>query len=196
MDRVMKGVRACMAKGAVEDAATLLLHLWAEDPDLRGLREVSVELADRFPLSDSAAEVLRTAALSSAERGLLPAAEELARREVGVRRARCQAEPTPESLTAHVGALDVLASVQRARGEDEAVEACLTEVVEWQYDHGDRAGVAWALRELGVLAIEAGDLALAGRRLTRAVSLSVRSAGRDRRIAPRPGESAQVRARP
>ncbi|MER5261381.1 hypothetical protein ABTZ99_04750 [Actinosynnema sp. NPDC002837] len=171
MDKVMKGIRACMTKGAVEDAATLLLHLWAEAPDVAGLRETSVELADRFPLSDSAAEVLRAAALSSAERGLLPAAEELAKREVGVRRARCQAEPTPESLTAHVGALDVLASVRRALGEEGGVAACLAEVVEWQYDHGDRAGVAWALRELGVLAIEEGDLALAGRRLTRAVSL-------------------------
>ncbi|XVS64616.1 hypothetical protein ACQPYE_00695 [Actinosynnema sp. CA-299493] len=177
MDRVMKGVRSCMARGAVENAATLLLHLWSETPDLARLRETTLEFADRFPLADSAAEVLRCAAVTSAERGRLPAAEELAKREVGVRRARCQADPSAESLTAHVGALDVLASVQRALGEEDGVTACLAEVVEWQYDHGDRAGVAWALRELAVLAIEAGDLDRAGARLTRAVALYRDQAG-------------------
>ncbi|MFI9008772.1 hypothetical protein ACIGNX_16240 [Actinosynnema sp. NPDC053489] len=171
MADVMKGVRVCMARGAVEDAATLLLHLWAEAPGTARLRETSLELADRFPLAEPAAEVLRCAALTSAGRGALPAAAELARREVGVWRARCQASPSPEALTGHVAALDVLASVQRALGEDEGVAACLAEVVEWQYDHGDRAGVAWGLRELGVLALEAGDLDLAGTRLTRAVAL-------------------------
>ncbi|WP_157620000.1 hypothetical protein [Saccharothrix sp. NRRL B-16348] len=171
MEKVLKGARSCMTRGRADNAATLLLHLWSETPDAAGLRETSLELADRFPLDESAAEVLRRAAVTSAERGRLPVAEELARRALGVWRARCQADPTPESLAGHVSALDLLASVHRARGEVAAVAACLAEVVEWQYDHGDRAGVAWALRELGVLAIEAGDLALAGTRLTRAVAL-------------------------
>ncbi|WP_367133623.1 hypothetical protein [Saccharothrix sp. HUAS TT1] len=171
MNRVLKGVRTCMARGAVDDAATLLLHLWSEEPATPGLRETSVELADRFPLSESAAEVLRCATVTSAERDWLPAAVELAKREVGVRRARCQADPTPESLSGHVAALDVLASVQRALGEEDTAAAFLAEVVEWQYDHGDRAGVAWALRELAVLAIGAGDLDRAVTRLTRAASL-------------------------
>ncbi|MEU4743302.1 hypothetical protein AB0G02_22960 [Actinosynnema sp. NPDC023658] len=160
-----------MSRGKVENAATLLLHLWSESPGMAGLPEVSVELADRFPLAESAAEVLRCGAVTSAERGLLPVAAELAKREVGVRRARCQADPTPESLTGHVAALDVLASVQRASGEVDAVAAHLAEVVEWQYDHGDRAGVAWALRESAVPAIEVGDLDRAGAQLTKAASL-------------------------
>lgn len=167
----MKGVRACMAKGAVEDAATLLLHLWAEAPGASGLSELSVELADRFPLSEPAAEVLRAGAVATAGQGLFEVAARLAARELGVWRARCQADPTPGSLTGHVAALDVLASVRRALGEVDAAAACLTEVVEWQYDHGERAGVAWALRELGTLAIEAGELDRAAARLTRAVRL-------------------------
>ncbi|NUT53114.1 MAG: hypothetical protein HOV94_38395, partial [Saccharothrix sp.] len=87
MRNLTKGVRLSMAKGAVEDAATLLLYLWAEEPDAARLRETTLELADRFPLAESAAEVLRGAALACARRGRLSSAEGLAAREVGVWRA-------------------------------------------------------------------------------------------------------------
>ncbi|MFF5094578.1 MULTISPECIES: MSCRAMM family adhesin SdrC [Actinosynnema] len=156
------------------DAATLLGHLWANlsvdstTQEVGRLRATTIELADRFPLAPEASAALHCAMLTYAQVGVYDTAELMAERMLSVWRARCQAGPTPESLDGHLFALDALASVQRTRGNAAGVARCLVELMEWQFAAGNALGVAWAGRELGVLAYQAGDWAGAINHLARA----------------------------
>ncbi|GAA3462421.1 tetratricopeptide repeat protein [Saccharothrix longispora] len=154
-----------MAEGDVSAAIGVVGGLWASGAVPHDL---TLELADRFPTSEEVSALLGFAADRHVARGELVAATELGRRRVGVWRARCQEEPSPDNLDGHLGALDALAVVYLARDLPGQVVWCLAEVADWQVSHGHRIGVAWAYREMGAVALRAGDLPSAIRRLTRA----------------------------
>lgn len=163
---VLAAVRHHMTQGEVAEAVDLLAHLWSTDPTAP--HHVTLELADRFPLSPEASTLLDHAVGVCTAAGALTAAAEMARRKLAIWRARCQADPGPEALDGHLGALDALARVHRAQGNPDGVIRCLAEVMEWQLSHGHRSGVAWAMREMGAVAWTEGDLDTAVRRLTHA----------------------------
>lgn len=173
-DDVLSAVRFHMTQGEVDEAAESLAFLWSASAADRRSKEVirlhnlSLELADRFPLSVSVSPVLHGAAVAYVQAGDFLGATEMARRMVSVWRGRCQADPTEDALVRHAHALDTLAGVYRARGMPGAVVGCLVELVEWHFVCGNNAGVAWAVRELGALAFLAGDLGKAAQSFTRA----------------------------
>ncbi|MEV0682210.1 hypothetical protein AB0I60_37405 [Actinosynnema sp. NPDC050436] len=164
-------------KGEVDQAAEVLGVLWAALPSGRSeihrtrLHGVSLELADRFPMAESVSTLLYKATVAYGQMDDFPAATTTASRMVSVWRARCQSGPTDEALCRHAHALDTLASTYRARGMREAVAGCLVELVEWHFTYGNSVGVAWALRELGALAILSGHLEGASTKLIRADEL-------------------------
>lgn len=166
--------RSLMTYGEVGDAAALLGHLWASlspestTHEVDRLRTTTIELADRFPLAPEVSAALHCAMLTYAQVGAHDTAELMAERMLSVWRARCQSRLTPESLDGHLFALDALASVQRTRGNTAGVARCLVELMEWQRAAGNALGVAWAERELGVLAYQAGNWTDAITRLSRA----------------------------
>lgn len=173
-ENALSTVRFLMTRGEVDEAAQPLVHLWSALPaeghpeQLIGLHSVTLELADRFPLSESVSTVLHHATFAYAQADDFHTATVMATRMVAVWRARCQAGATADALKGHLHALDTLAGVFRARGMTGAIGGCLVELVEWHFNFGNSVGVAWALRELGALAFLSGDLDNAVAKLTRA----------------------------
>jgi hypothetical protein len=173
-DNTLSTIRFLMTRGEVDDASQSLVHLWSTLPadgrpeQLIDLHGVTLELADRFPLSESVSSVLYHATFAYAQAEDFSTATVMAKRMVAVWRARCQAGATVEALKGHLHALDTLAGVFRARGMTGAIGGCLVELIEWHFNFGNSVGVAWALRELGALAFLSGDLDNAVSKLTRA----------------------------
>ncbi|GAB2977258.1 tetratricopeptide repeat protein [Saccharothrix stipae] len=120
---------------------------------------------------DEAAEPLEVAAQVYARLGRFPAATRLAEQAVEVRRGLCLESATEDRLGKHAYALDLLASIFRARGMTDAVTGCLVQLVELHFECGNSAGVAWAVRELGAQALLSGDPDNAVVQFTRAVEL-------------------------
>ncbi|MEU4801371.1 hypothetical protein [Actinosynnema sp. NPDC023587] len=162
-ERILSAARIAMTEGAVVDAEKLLTHLWltlpdgADPPYLDELKSTSVELADRFPLEDSTSNLMYCATVAYAKAGAFLAATGTAERMLSVWRARCQRKPTADTLCHHAHALDTVAGTYQARGMSAAVRGLLVELAEWHFTSGNDVGFAWALRELGALALLAGD---------------------------------------
>ncbi|WP_433262728.1 hypothetical protein ACQPZF_30275 [Actinosynnema sp. CS-041913] len=148
-----------------------MLPSGSQEIDAVRFHSLSLELADRFPLAESASKLLYQATVAYARMNDFAAATATAARMVSVWRALCQANPTDDALSGHAHALDTLAGIYRARGMADEVAACLVELVEWHLACGNTVGVAWALRELGALAFRSGDLDNAAKKLTRADEL-------------------------
>ncbi|NUT49921.1 MAG: hypothetical protein HOV94_21815 [Saccharothrix sp.] len=176
-DQILSTARTCMTKGDATDAAALLEYSWlttstdGRPSDIGELHAITLELADRFPLSEAVSTLLYRATVTYAEREVFSAAGWMATRMPGVWRARCQAELTTDTLTGIFHALDTLAGVSKAQGAVDVVIRCLVELIEWSFDCGNTVGVVWAVRELGALAFMAGDLDNAVAKFTRANEL-------------------------
>ncbi|MBW4717039.1 tetratricopeptide repeat protein [Saccharothrix obliqua] len=170
---VLADVRLRMIKGEVGEAADALAALWAllargdRGIDVAKLHSVSIELADRFPLAEPVSMLMHHATVAYAQLGDFLAATSTAARMVSVWRATCQADPTGDALIRHAHALDTLAAVYRARGMPDEVTGCLVELIEWHFIGDNRVGVAWAVRELGTLALLADDLDNAAHKFAR-----------------------------
>ncbi|XVS66693.1 tetratricopeptide repeat protein [Actinosynnema sp. CA-299493] len=161
----------------VDQLAERLSGQWLEVPHGYGLaaalevHRATLDLADRHPLAESAADPLEIAAQVYARMGLFQAATTMAARAVELREAHCLDLATEDRLVRHVFALDLLASTYRARGLTDAITGCLVQLVELHFTCGNNAGVAWAVRELGAHALLTGDLDNAIAKFTRADEL-------------------------
>ncbi|MEV0677208.1 hypothetical protein AB0I60_11875 [Actinosynnema sp. NPDC050436] len=172
-DDYLSTAKAAMMVGAVDDAAKLLNHLWRkyaaiDAVEYDGLWAITIELADRFPLARSTSDLLHRTAVTLAARGDLRAATEAAARMLSVWRARCQQDRSTDSLFGHAHASDVLAGIYRARGMVDEVVGLLVELAEWHFTTENDLGFAWALRELGAIALLRGDLDNAAGKFARA----------------------------
>lgn len=183
LSRMLINVRFQTMQGEVEEAAHSLLHVWpgalteGRADDVVKLHDTTLELADRFPVAEAVSHVLHRATVAYARAGDFTAATVTAARMVSVWRARCQQNPTPTNLAGHIHALDTMAGISRARDMTAPVFGCLVELAEWHLTHGNDVGVAWALRELGALALRSGDLANAAEKFTRADEIYADEAG-------------------
>ena len=161
----------------VDQAAERLRCQWLEVPHSYGLaatlevHRATTDLADRHPLSEAVADLLEVAAQVYARMGLFLAATTMATRAVEIRQALCLDLATTDRLDRHVFALDLLASIYRARGMTDAITGCLVQLVEMHFTCENNAGVAWAVRELGAHALLSGDLDNAVAKFTRADEL-------------------------
>ncbi|MEU4762229.1 hypothetical protein AB0H12_03170 [Actinosynnema sp. NPDC023794] len=161
----------------VDQVAVRLRCQWLEAPHGYGLaatlevHRATLALAERHPLSESAAVPPEVAAQVYARMGLFLAATTMAARAVEIRRDLCLELATEDRLVRHVFALDLLASVYRARGMTDAIAGCLVQLVEMHFTCENNAGVAWAVRELGAHALLTGDLDNAVAKFTRADEL-------------------------
>ena len=173
-NHMLVSVRFHMMQGKVEQAAGSLAHEWAAGPteggadDIVKLHNTTLELADRFPVTEVVSGVLHRATAFYAGTGNFVSAAVTAGRMVSVWRARCQQNPTSHNLAGHIHALDTLAGIHRARDMTDAMVGCLVELAEWHLTHGNDVGVAWALREIGARALLDGDLPNAAEKFTRA----------------------------
>ncbi|XVS62332.1 tetratricopeptide repeat protein [Actinosynnema sp. CA-299493] len=183
LSRVLINVRFHMMQGEVEEAVRSLVDEWpgalAEGcaDDVVRLHETTLELADRFPLAEAVSHVLHRATVAYARAGDFTAATVTAARMVSVWRARCQRNPTPDNLAGHIHALDTMAGIFRARDMAASVVGCLVELAEWHLTHGNNIGVAWALREIGALALRSDNLTNAAEKFTRADEIYADEAG-------------------
>jgi tetratricopeptide (TPR) repeat protein len=161
----------------VDETARQLRDQWLEVPHSYGplatvkLHLATLDLANRFALSESVATPLEVAAQIYARMRVFRGATEMASRAAAIRSALCHEMATAERLSRHAYALDLLASIYRARGMTDAVTGCLVQLVEMHFACGNTVGVAWAVRELGAQALLAGDLDNAVAKLTRAGEL-------------------------
>ncbi|MER5264322.1 hypothetical protein ABTZ99_19830 [Actinosynnema sp. NPDC002837] len=161
----------------VDQVAERLRCQWLEVPHSYGLaatlevHRATLALAERHPLSESAAVPLEVAAQVYARMRLFQAATTMTTRAVGIRRDLCLELATEDRLAHHAFALDLLASIYRARGMADAITGCLVQLVEMHFTCENNAGVAWAVRELGAHALLTGDLDNAVAKFTRADEL-------------------------
>lgn len=161
----------------VDQTAERLRCQWLEIPHTYGLaatlevHRATLDLATRHPLAESAAVPLEVAAQVYARMGLFLAATTMAARAVELRRDLCLDQATADRLGRHVFALDLLASIYRARGMTDAITGCLVQLVEMHFICENNIGVAWAVRELGAHALLTGDLDNAIAKFTRADEL-------------------------
>ncbi|RKT54011.1 hypothetical protein [Saccharothrix australiensis] len=176
-EQLLTTLHGHMTGGRVEESAKLLRQAWLVAPyrltvdEIVGLHHATLEFADRHPRAESLSDGLHAAAVAYYRMAVLNGATVMAARMVELWRALCVEEANDDRLCHHAFALDTLASVYRARDMPEQVICCLIDLVEMQFTEGTVEGVAWAVRELGVEALLAGDVDDAVAKLSRAEQL-------------------------
>lgn len=166
-DDMVALIESTIERGDPDEAASRLSQVWAVAPaslDLdqcRRLRDCGTRLATELPTSRVVARVLQHSAEALRQRGDLPAAELDGMRELAIWR----------NLDDPDGAIDALRRLSRtflARERLHHVIDCADEMLTWSSRHQDRCEVPRALRNLGLIMVDAGRLDLASDYLTRA----------------------------
>jgi tetratricopeptide (TPR) repeat protein len=152
-DHILSVIESLIAGGQPETAVSLLSQVWtivpaqAQPPWCSRLRECGTLLATELPTSRVLAEVLQYSARACIQQGDYRNAEFDGMRELAIWR---QLDDYPGA----VGALRRLADTFRLRDRLHLVIDCADQILTWSLRHQDQ--VAGALRNLGLVMVEAG----------------------------------------